>query len=182
MYSFTFPEPGQDSQPCRCIIHVIENEKGHLLPVTEDRWVTILKSATARKQTKRYEKSKYRDVVERLPSASSGVDGYHRRCYSAFTAIQANGTQTVDAQQPSCSKDLRSTAPSRITATEKSRVGIFDNKCLYCDKLWKTLPNGTKEGLGTVQSKAAEKKILEAAKLLGENAVLVKISGIDLIA
>lgn len=160
----------------------MEKESGHLLPVTEDRWATILKSADARKQTTRYEKSKYRAVVESLSSATTGVDGYHRRCYSAFTAIQGSSTKTVDDQQPCSSKDLRSTTPSPVTAKEKSRLGIFENKCLYCNKQWKTLSDGTKEGLGSVQTKNAENKIREAAKLLGDNTVLVKISGIYLIA
>lgn len=150
--------------------------------MTEDRWESIIKSATARKQTKMYQKSKYRPVIEDLPSAPSMMDGYHSRFYRTFTAIQACGTKTVGDQQPCCSKDLRSTATTPLTAAEKFRVGIFDSKCLYCDKQWKTLPNGTKEGLGTVQTKNAEDKIREAAELLEENAVLVKISGIDLIA
>lgn len=147
--------------------------------MTQDRWATITKSAAARKQTKQYGKSKYRDVIERLPSAPSEEDGYHPRCYSAFTAIQID---TKQDPKPGCSKGLRSTTPSPVAETEKSRVGIFDNKCLYCDKLWKTLRNGTKEGLGSVQTKDAENKIREAAKVLGDNTLLVKVSGIDLIA
>ena len=145
--------------------------------------MTILKSAEARKQSTIYEKSKYRAVLESLPSAPTGVDGYHRRCYSAFTAVQGTTStkKTVDDQQPCSSKDLRSRAPSPVP-TAKSRLGSFENKCLYCNKQWKTLSDGTKEGLGSVQTKDAESRIVEAARLLVDNAVLVKISGIDLIA
>ena len=47
----------------------------------------------------------------------------------------------------------------------------------------KTLPNVTKkEGLCLVQTKNAENRIREAAKLLGDDEILAKISGIDLIA
>ena len=109
------------------------------------------------------------------------MDGYHRRCYSAFTAIQGSSTKAADDQQPCSSKDLQSRTPLPVTDNEKSHLGISENKYLYCNKKWKTLSDGTKERLGSVQTRDAENNIREAAKLLGDNSVLVKISGIDLI-
>lgn len=177
-----FSDSCENTVPSRCIIHVIERESGHLLPLTDDRWATILKSAHIRKQTTRYEKSKYRAVIENLPSTKTVADGYHRRCYRAFTAIQGSSVTTAEDQEPCTSRDLRSSTRSPVTTTEKSCSGIFENKCLYCSKQLKTLKDGKKEGLGSVMTKEAEDKIREAATLLKDNTVLVKISGIDLIA
>ena len=158
----------------------MEKESGSLLPMTNERWEKILKSADTRTQTVNYEKSKYKAVVDSLPSVNTKCDGYHRRCYKAFTAIQSSSTNP----QPCSSKDLRSKTPSQVTdsTNEKSRLGIFEDKCLYCNKQKKTLVDGRKEGLGSVLSKEAENKIREAAKLLKDTSVLIKVSGIDMIA
>lgn len=168
-------------QPSRCVVHVLKSSE-NLLPISNERWETICKSATARRQTKMFDQSKYRPVVDALPPKPTQTDGYHRRCYRSFTAIQENSLIKEDLN---CNKtmDLRSPAASTSgLSTSKSRVGIFENKCLYCDKQWKTRKDGSKEGLGAVQTKDAEEKILMAANLLQENDISARISGIDMIA
>lgn len=176
---FLFSEIERTPKPIRCIVHVLGKESGPILRVTEDKWKNIQKAAAARKQLPRYKDSKYRAVVESLPSATTAVDGYHSRCYGAFTAIQAK--KSDDDQQPGPSKELRSKSPVICSRPKKeSRLGLFPNECLYCDREWKNV-GGTKEGLGCVETKEAADRIYESAKLLG-GPVLVKVSGIDLIA
>ena len=63
-----------------------------------------------------------------------------------------------------------------------STVGIFPDKFLFCDKKVKTRPDGTKELPGKLLTKQAEDKIREIANILKLSHVLVKISGVDLIA
>ena len=150
--------------------------------MTCERWEAIVKAADSRKKFRQYMTSKYRPIIDNLPTAPAPGDGYHRHCYSTFTAVKR--TSVLSSEQDNSSNtgiSLRSASPAS-TSHEKSRLGIFDERCLYCDKKWKTRNDGSKEGLGMVQSKDAENKIREAANLLKDVNVESKISGIDLIS
>ena len=82
---------------------------------------------------------------------------------------------------PSTSKILRSKISSLVNTPTSSHVGTFPNERLFCGKVWKTLPDGTRESLGFIQTKEAENRIRETAKLLDER-VLIKMSDNDSIA
>lgn len=69
---------------------------------------------------------------------------------------------------------------SEITSPKSnSNTGILPPVCIFCNKKWKTLPDGRKEGLGSCQTLEAEAKIREAASILKDINLLTKISGLS---
>jgi len=177
--------PGGASEatpPTRCIIPVCPaGSCGNILELTPDKLKVIRSSANSRRLLKNFSLSKYRSVVERLPEFPLDTDGYHSKCYKNFTAVSSKLPVTITNQNVSDERNIqlrRVTSPTSSTST----AGIFGDECLFCNKNIKRRPNGSKEKPGRIETKQAEKKIRDISTILKLQNVLVKISGVDLIA
>jgi len=188
-FCLPFTASAHQSLPSKCLIHVVPTETSKLLPWQQEKWAVVQRAAEARKGSKNYQSSKYRAVVEALPSHPGDGDGYHSKCYKNFTAITTQslprpiGIDTVGPER----KVLRSaSSASTVSGEESSRrvstLGIFPDTCLFCDKKVKKRPDGTKELPGKLQTKQAAQKIIEIVHTLRQACLLVKVSGVDLIA
>ena len=61
-------------------------------------------------------------------------------------------------------------------------AGIFTRQCLFCNQVRKRKKAGSEEELGACETKEAERRIREAARVLKDDKILAKISGVDMIA
>ena len=107
-FCLPFTTSAHQSLPSKCLIHVVPTETSKLLPWQKEKWVVVQRAAEARKGSKNYQSSKYRAVVEALPSDPGDGDGYHSKCYKNFTAITTQslprpiGNDTVGPERGRC--------------------------------------------------------------------------------
>ena len=175
--------PATDQQvPSRCIVHVHSAEKGKLFPWRKDKWDVVQRACVARKTSKKYHSSKYRPFVEALPDNPGECDGYHSKCYSSFTAIPQSAKSMLSPVGPEKTL-LRSDVPQASTSSssdcDKSSSGIFPKICFFCEKVVKRRPDGTREYLGSLQTKTARERIIEVAHVLKLPHLIVKLSGVN---
>ena len=128
------------------------------------------------------EKSKY--LVIELPANHDETIGYHSACYSTFTAFQKQKSEAAECMEPSMSSPaFTCTLRSKIEELPPSSSGILPQTCLFCNHATVSNANtGKKEYLGSCEMDSAETNIRDAARILGDDIMLCKISGIDMIA
>ena len=162
--------------PNFCIVHVFHEESGRLVPISEEKWQHIQRCADVRKSTKNFNTSKYKPIIDSLPEVLLPNHCYHSKCYKSFSAISSQLVTQPASSEPGLSMVKRSeiTSPKSI-----SNTGILPPVCIFCNKKWKTLPDGRKEGLGSCQTLDAEAKIRQAASILKDTNLLTKISGLS---
>ena len=78
------PQPTLEDAERHCILHT-DNQppkkpRLHVLPFTDATWNAVQKSASNRKQKKRFLSSKFYGVIQTLPDTPSNADGYHSIC------------------------------------------------------------------------------------------------------
>ena len=123
------PQSTLEDAERHCILHT-DNQppkkpRLHVLPFTDATWNAVQKSASNRKQKKRFLSSKFYDVIQTLPDKPSNADGYHSICYKTFTAV---ATEQEEKEEPT-NKHLWSASepPPGSTTT----AGIFTRQCLF---------------------------------------------------
>lgn len=162
---------------------MVPNEKGKLHSWEDEKWKVAKRSADARKESKNYQTSKYRTVIETLPREPIAGDGYHSKCYKNFTAISSHSVSKHTSSKDPKGKVLYFSSGEEFRERTSDRPsGIFPDICLFCEKKSKSRPDGTKELPGKLMTKQAAQKIVEVAHTLKLARLLVKISDIDLIA
>lgn len=137
-YSFClfFTESTQQPVPSRCLVHLMPIETT-ILPWQPDKWTIVTRAAEARKNCKNFQTSKYRAVIEALPSDLGENDGYYSKWYKNFTAIQL-ASRPIHGHSCPERKILRSESSSSAcvshissTSSRVSTVGIFPDTCLF---------------------------------------------------
>ena len=85
-------------------------------------------------------------------------------------------TEQEEKEEPT-NKHLRSASepPPGSTTT----AGIFTRQCMFCNQVRKRKKAGNEEELGACETKEAERRIREAARVLKDDRILAKISGVD---
>lgn len=162
-----------------CILHVDEGkppEKKACQDVNvfnEKSWASMLKAAQTRQSKPNFKDSKYFGIVVKLPKVPGETDGFHLKCYQKFTAVKV----TPDVSETPTVK-LRSVG---IRDKNPSSLGIFPAVCLFCG-LKRKKKKGVVEVVGACEAFDAAESIQEAARKLGDEELLGKISGVDLIA
>jgi len=133
------------------------------------QWVKVQAAAT--RLRKLLKLSKYSGICETLPETPSASDGYHNTCYYRFTAI-ASGTE-VPATTGKDRKFLR----SQSTQLEVSSSGVLPKVCIFCNKARKKV-RGKEQPLTSCEYDSAEKNTKEAAHVLNDNDMLVKMGNV----
>lgn len=156
----------------RCIIHTGPSIPDQLLELNDEKWIVLQKAKEARRQSKNYQSSKYRPVIEGFPLEPSIRDRYHSKCYKNFTAV------SVSAKLPKLGKQLRSAAVSPSTST----AALFGEECIVCDKFAKRSQNKGYEYPSKIETTQAVAKINDVVRILNLDNIRMKITGVDLIA
>lgn len=169
----------------RCILHTdIQPPKKSRIQVvsfTDASWNAVQKAASSRKQKRHFHSSKFYGVIQTLPDKPSSADGYHSICYKNFTAVTSEHVtpKGIEKEEPT-KKHLR--AASEPPPVNASTAGIFPRQCLFCNQVRKRKKGGGEEELGACETKDAAGNIQEAARVLKDDKILAKISGVDMIA
>ena len=119
-----------------CSIHN-KNLKGledpkrkHLIPMSEGTWTKIVKCAEIRKQSKKYNESTYKKIIEALPNERSGLM-YHLPCYKAFTSLPKPKEENTQPSHPKSPKKARTRKSSLSIKSDKR--GVLPKKCIICN-------------------------------------------------
>ena len=134
------------------------------------------------KQTPSRAVSKYLSVCYNLPESYGPHDGYHRACYSNFTAYSAARCIDTCSKQIDTSKqqETRQTRRSRDTVSPMTTSGVLIANCIFCQhhrtRIGKHFETSIK-----CATLSLEIKIKDAAKRLQDSNIL-KYDSIDYIA
>ena len=164
-----------DSQPI-CILHIDTPSEGCDEPIKvldSNKWSKVKGAAQKRLSRPQASSSKYWAISSNLPESLSDTCGYHRSCYSRFTAISAEISiedSTLDINKHVL---LRSQNPVRSATI----CGVLPKVCIFCNmtrkqKKRKELP------LISCEYDSSEFSVKEAAELLDDRIMLAKIGSI----
>lgn len=156
----------------RCVIHIDKKLACSQQPKVfdESSWQRI-KSADAFRRG-HSNTSKY--FVIQLPDCYDDTIGYHTACYKNFTAVhRPDKDQVVQTKEHVLRSDLH---------LQTSSSGLFPPVCLFCGKATKSLGQHKKEHLGNCETDQAGQSIYDAAISLGDDEMLARIAGVDMIA
>ena len=156
----------------------------------------ILKKCKGILEIRRQQKIKYHDVF--LPDSPDTIHGYHKSCYSRFTAISGKQRDAYQEHLKSCSTLLDDSASaSRHMRSNSSKIissdsRIFKRICLFCKSANKKYHN-EKQKLVKCDVKCAEegteaifspfqKSIIKFAEILEDDELLAQIRCVDVFA
>jgi len=164
------------TEPTVCALHLDGGTTEHLKPFDDVSWTKVVD--IQKKRRCMFASSKYFAIS--LPETCDSSMGYHSKCYKNFTAIHTHPGETSTTSQPNePSKLLR----SNVIHPDTSSTGIFEHRCVFCEKVRKKISRDQPEELlTTLEYDRGENSIQVAAKALNDDSLLAKIGGLDLIA
>jgi len=155
----------------QCILHPPETDcpEEDVQLFDEVKWAKVQAAATRRQKLLKL--SKCSGIYETLPEAPSPSDGYHNTCYYRFTAIAS------ETEVPATTSKDRKFLRSQSTQLKVSSSGVLPKVCIFCSKARKKV-EGNEQPLTSSEYDSVEKNIKEAAQVLNDNDMLVKIGNV----
>jgi len=155
----------------QCILHPPETDcpEEDVQLFDEVKWAKVQAAATRRQKLLKL--SKCSGIYETLPEAPSPSDGYHNTCYYRFTAIAS------ETEVPATTSKDRKFLRSQSTQLKVSSSGVLPKVCIFCSKARKKV-EGKEQPLTSCEYDSVEKNIKEAAQVLNDNDMLVKIGNV----
>ena len=164
------------SEPNVCILHLGGTTKEPIKPFDEASWTKVVDIYERRRGI--FTSSKFFAI--KLPEKLDSSMGYHSKCYKNFTALPSKPEQSSSKTQSDESSAL---LRSHVSHPSTSSSGVFEHRCIFCDKVRRKLNRDKPEELlTTVEYSHGEISIQAAAEKLNDTSLLAKIGGLDLIA
>ena len=164
------------SKPKVCILHLGGSTTEPLKPFDEVSWAKVVDIHQRRHSV--FTSSKFFAIT--LPDKLDSSMGYHSKCYKNFTALPSKPEQSSSKAQ---SEESLALLRSHVSHPSTSSSGVFEQKCIFCNKVRKKISRDKPEELlTTVEYSHGEISIQAAAERLNDTDLLAKISGLDLIA
>ena len=162
--------------PTTCILILVGPSAEPLKPFDEVSRAKVVE--IQKKRCSMFTKSKFWKIS--LPETWNSTMGYHSSCYKNFTALPSKRGEIPSTNPP---KESTTLLRSNVIHPSTSSSGIFEHKCIFCNKVRKKISRDKPEELPTsVQYDHGQNSIQEAAKSLQDSDLLAKISGLVLIA
>ncbi|KAL9951848.1 hypothetical protein ACROYT_G044583 [Oculina patagonica] len=169
------PRPQPNSTCKSCLCHT-EGIKGTITSFTEISWQTFKESAFLRKD------SIYESMQEKWDVGPFG--GYHRVCYQMYTAKSHLQRVVKKRKLEEVSEEEDISEVQKETPLTRSALQLTDIKrCIICqDEKVDSKNRRRKESLTMCQTRTAGESLLNAAKIRGDQRIVLELHDRDLIA
>src|SRR6476469_4884331 len=177
-------DKGDIEVPLQCVLHIggdKEYDGDAVVPFNEQTWGRACEIAQARKQNQKI--TKYSAIFQSVKFEGEPLSnhGFHRSCYSKFTAYQTKAITTKQSSDAASGVETRSMVENPRMATTSSS-GVLEKKCIFCHGPNRKHFKNTFETLAACETIQAQESIITSARQLEDKQFLREYEHIDFIA
>ena len=165
------------TEPEVCVLHL---EGTSVEPLSID-FQRLLKFTNSDVPCTMYNNSKFFKII--LRDQLNETYRHHSKCYNNVTVLHCICDTNAWAKAPVLSPAPTPLLRSSVHHPSTSTTDVFKPKCIFCNKIRQNVTKDESEEIPTtLETEMSANNLKEAARLLNEHKLLVKISGQDFIA